>query len=105
VEVADPCEAIEYEIGSVRVSDFAYPSWYHTVNRLGHQYSATGRLQQPRQILEGGYVSYVDGDGVWWQQTWFGQEEERTRLGRLEEFAEPTDSLRQAVDRVTRVRR
>jgi hypothetical protein len=103
IEVADPCEAVTYDIGGVTVSDFATPAWYHTVRRLGHQYSLTGALTQPRQILSGGYVSFEDEGHAWQQVTWFDGDQPTTRtLGRLEEFARDDETLREAVDRVTR---
>lgn len=101
IEVADPCEAITYEIGGVKVSDFAFPAWYYTSPRAGARYSLTGALVSPRKILTGGYVSFVDQHGVWWQQTWWGSSPEVKRLGRIEEFALPGEMVREAIDRVT----
>jgi hypothetical protein len=103
IEVCDPPEAVTYDIGGVAVSDFCTPAFFHTVKRLGHQYSLTGALTQPRTILKGGYLSYVDEGHAWHQVTWFDGDEPTTRtLGRLEEFARDDETLREAVDRVTR---
>lgn len=102
IEVCDPPEAKAYEIGGVRVSDFVTPAYYHTVHRLGHQYTLMGNIARPRTLIPGGYISYVDADGHWWQQTWFSGSQPSTReLGRLADFAQPGDSLRQAIDRIT----
>lgn len=103
VEVCDPCEAnqFNYEIDGVAVSDFATPAWYHTVDRLGATYSFAGHLVEPRKIETGGYVSWVDAEGDWFQQTWFG-ELHVNRLGRFWDFGHPGESLREAIDRVVR---
>lgn len=106
VEVCDMVEAVTYDIADVTVSDFGTPAAYHTVKRLGHQYSLTGALTKPRTVLKGGYLSYVDEHGTWQQVTWFDGDQPATRtLGRLEEFARDDESLREAVDRFTREHR
>jgi hypothetical protein len=102
IEVCDPCEAVTYSIGGVEVSDFVTPAYYHTVHRIGSHYTNCGSIGVPRTLLQGGYISYVDADGHWWQQTWFGGSQPSTKeLGKLADFAEPGDSLRQAIDRAT----
>jgi hypothetical protein len=103
IEVCDPPEAVSYEIGGVEVSDFCTAAFFHTVKRLGHTYSLTGSITQPRTVLKGGYLSYVDESGQWQQTTFFSGDQPQTRtLGRFEEFARDGDTLREAVDRVTR---
>lgn len=61
VEVCDPCEAAEYaySIDGILLSDFILPQYYEAVPR-GIPYSFSGAVNQPRQVLRGGYVSYLD---------------------------------------------
>lgn len=72
VEACDPCEAnnFAYEIGGVAVSDFITPDFYDPTVRPGVQYSFMGNVTRPRQLLEGGYISYVGSDGQWGQILW-----------------------------------
>lgn len=104
IEVCDPVEddRFAYDIDGVKVSDFALPSWYHTAHRFDGRYSFTGAAQKPRTLREGGYVSWEKLDGSWWQQTFFGSGPSTRKLGKLEEFARDDESLREAIDRVTR---
>jgi hypothetical protein len=74
VEVCDPCEAqsFAYERNGVVVSDFYFPAFFASAASKGAQYSFTKSITQPRQILEGGYLSWEDpATKEWWQQTWF----------------------------------
>lgn len=68
VEVCDPVEATTYEVGGVAVSDFILPAFYRTSPRRGAAYSHMGVLAGPRVVNPGGYVSFADATGVWWQQ-------------------------------------
>ena len=60
VEVCDPPESEEfaYTVNDVLVSDFITPSFFDPVEVEGVRYSFTGAVKQPRQVLEGGYVSW-----------------------------------------------
>jgi hypothetical protein len=72
VEVCDPCEAAEYaySIDGILVSDFILPRYYDAVPR-GIPYSFSGAVSQPRQVLRGGYVSYLDeSDHIMRQRIW-----------------------------------
>jgi hypothetical protein len=62
VEACDPCEADDYtyQIDGFRVSDFITPHFYDTQATAGTRYSFTGAVERPRQILPGGYISYID---------------------------------------------
>jgi hypothetical protein len=62
VEACDPCEAdnFAYSIQGVAVSDFLTPHFYDPVTAEGTRYSFTGAIKAPRQILPGGYISWVD---------------------------------------------
>ena len=70
VEACDPCEADNYgySIQGVAVSDFITPHFYDPIPTLGTRYSFTGAIPSPRQILPGGYISWVDPGTDEWQQ-------------------------------------
>ena len=62
VEACDPCEANEnaYQIDGTMVSDFITPSFYDPHFIPSARYSLTGAVKKPRQILRGGYITWVD---------------------------------------------
>lgn len=62
VEACDPCEADKYAyaIQGIEVSDFLTPHFYDPVETPGTRYSFTGAIKAPRQILAGGYISWVN---------------------------------------------
>jgi len=62
VEACDPCEANQYAyaINGIAVSDFITPHFYDPVAAAGTRYSFGGNISRPRQILPGGYISFVD---------------------------------------------
>jgi hypothetical protein len=62
VEACDPCEAdnFGYGIQGVAVSDFLTPHFYEPTVTPGTRYSFTGAIKAPRQILPGGYISWVN---------------------------------------------
>jgi hypothetical protein len=62
VEACDPCEASQfaYSIQGIAVSDFITPRFYDPVVTSGTRYSFAGHIQRPRQVLQGGYISYTD---------------------------------------------
>lgn len=70
VEACDPCEADEfsYNRGGVALSDFITPRFYDPIVTPGTRYSYTGALTKPRQILPGGYISWIDPKAEEWQQ-------------------------------------
>ncbi len=70
VEACDPCESNEYAytINGVAVSDFITPHFYDPIATPGTRYSFTGAIKAPRQILPGGYISWVDLTKHEWQQ-------------------------------------
>ena len=70
VEACDPCEAngYAYSIQGVAVSDFITPHFYDPVETSGTRYSFTGAIKAPRQILPGGYISYINMETSEWQQ-------------------------------------
>jgi hypothetical protein len=70
VEACDPCEAnnFSYAIQGVAVSDFLTPHFYDPVATPGTRYSFTGAIKAPRQILKGGYISWVNQEADEMQQ-------------------------------------
>lgn len=62
VEACDPCEAdnCAYLIDGISVSDFITPHFYDLNPAPGARYSFTGAIKTPREILPGGYISWVD---------------------------------------------
>src|SRR5215469_3953624 len=62
VEACDPCEANQfaYRINGIAVSDFITPHFYDQVATSGTRYSFGGNIPAPRQVLPGGYISFID---------------------------------------------
>ena len=71
-EVCDACESDNdgYEIGTVRVSDFVFPSWFEDFQAKGStQFDQTNRFQSPLQLLSGGSIGAFDvTSGSGWHQ-------------------------------------
>ena len=77
VQVCDPCEGEQfaYRINDILVSDFYTPQFFDAGEEEGVRYDQTGAIRQPLEVLEGGYISWLDEDtGHWWQRTRFGQD-------------------------------
>jgi hypothetical protein len=70
VEACDPCEAenYSYTIQGIPVSDFLTPNFYDLLVTPGTRYSFTGAVSAPRQILPGGYISWINHESEEWQQ-------------------------------------
>ena len=102
VEVADPSEAAQfaYTCNGILVSDFYTPNFFDPVQSSAVRYSFTGAITEPRQVLPGGYLSWVDSTtGHWWQETMFDGSEPAFRdLGALDS---KNGSLRSQIDRKT----
>lgn len=103
VEPCDPSEAVEfaYSINGITVSDFYTPKYFSTATNPADQYSHTGAIKAPRQVLRGGYLSWHDVvSDHWWQQTWFDGAKPRFRdLGKFR--ASGGKSLRRQIYDVT----
>jgi hypothetical protein len=67
LEVCDPCEATSYEVGGVPLSDFLLPYWYRSTTLAGGHYSRAAGCLSPREVAEGGYVSFSNAAGEWYQ--------------------------------------
>jgi hypothetical protein len=68
LEVCDPCEATSYEVGGVQLSDFLLPGWYRTSPAKSVAYSHAGGCTDPRQVADGGYVSFSNPSSHEWYQ-------------------------------------
>jgi hypothetical protein len=69
VEVCDPCQGIWYAVNGVPLADFYTPRYFDPVNLDGVRYSFTGAVTAPREVLAGGYVTFLDPrDSVLYQK-------------------------------------
>jgi hypothetical protein len=77
VEVCDPCEAVDfaYSVNGVLVSDFYTPNFFDPVKVSNVRYSFTGAITEPRQILDGGYLSWIEPENQRLCQMFSGQPE------------------------------
>jgi hypothetical protein len=60
LEICDPCQAMWYPVNGVPVSDFYTPRYLDPVGVDSSRYSFTGAIERPQQILDEGYVSWID---------------------------------------------
>lgn len=84
VEVCDPSEAFEfsYTVNGIRVSDFYTPAFFDPMPARSVRYSFTDTIKEPKQVLRGGYLSWLDPvTSHWWQQKFFGPEPVFVDLG------------------------
>jgi hypothetical protein len=101
VEVCDPSEAAEfgYTVNDILVSDFYTPHFFDPVAAEGVRYSFTGAIEKPREVLRGGYLSWLDPiSNHLWQERWFDAEPEFVDLTAVDPGVK---SLREEVDRRT----
>ncbi len=85
VEVCDPSEAAAfgYTVNGITVSDFYTTAYFDPIQAVGVRYSFTGAITEPRQVLQGGYLSWHDPvSDHWWQEIFSGRRSflPRTRL-------------------------
>ena len=99
--IRDPSEDAEfaYTVNGVTVSDFYTPQFFDPVAAAGVRYSFTGAIQKPRQVLKGGYLSWVHPPTKhWWQLIFFGAKPTFRDLGKL---TSSEKSLRAQIDRLS----
>lgn len=99
VEACDPCQANQYAyaINGIMVCDFITPHFYDPVASAAARYSFGGNIQRPRQLLPGGYLSFVDPQQQLMQQIlWLDGTPQLRTLGPA-----PGASLRAFVDNQT----
>jgi hypothetical protein len=97
VEICDPCQAMWYPVNGVPVSDFYTPRYFDPVQVNRSRYSFTGALELPLQILEGGFLSWIDPSDSGLYQLGAG-ESEAVQLADLAQLARSTAPLRTIVD-------
>jgi hypothetical protein len=98
VEVCDPSEDAEfgYTVNGILVSDFYTPEYFEPRKIAGKQYSYTGAIQGPREVLKGGYLSWKDPvTKHWFQLQRFTRKPKIVNLGAMN----GTGSLRSWIDR------
>ncbi len=101
VEVCDPSEdsAFAYRVNGMTVSDFYTPHFFEPVASSGVRYSFTDAIKKPRQVLQGGYLSWHDPvSDHWYQETFFGAKKSFRDLG---VFGKLEESLRSTINRLT----
>ncbi|HEX5147372.1 MAG TPA: hypothetical protein VFV85_10125 [Conexibacter sp.] len=86
LEVCDPPEVVGYEVGGVQMSDFILPAFYRSARRGAlAAYSHTGAIREPLQVIDGGYVSFVDpATDEWWQRFVSGDRVQDVNQGRAD---------------------
>jgi hypothetical protein len=102
LEVCDPCEvpSLGYTVNGIRVSDFYMPRYFEPpqpARGAGARYDFMGHISEPRQVLQGGYLSWREPDANWFQELFFGKRQFR-KLGK---FDSSFGSLRAWVDNTT----
>ena len=99
VEACDPCEdnSYAYTINGIEVSDFITPHFYDPLVTPGTRYSFTGAIKAPRQILPGGYISWVDATKDEWQQLMWVDASKKPYIQNIGP-AHPSKSLREWID-------
>ena len=97
LEVCDPCQSMWYPVNGVPVSDFYTPRYFDPVQAEQGRYSFTGAITEPIEILDGGYLSWIDpSDSGLYQLT--ADAQEPTRIADLTQLARSTAPLRTVID-------
>jgi hypothetical protein len=102
VEACDPSEAADfaYTVNGILVSDFYSTRFFDPVDAPGVRYSFTGAIRKPREVLQGGYLSWLDvASNTWWQETWFSGN--RPTFRNLGAMNAKNGSFRTQIDRLT----
>lgn len=103
-EPCDPSEAKSYPKLGLQVSDFYTPEWFDDIKKDGVRYSFLDAISGPREIIQGGYCSWVDSIGQWWQSTWWSGAAPALK-GPFNWQLSDGMSLREMIDKETRIRR
>jgi hypothetical protein len=93
----DPRQAVWYPVNGVPVSDFYLPRYFDPVGVPGMRYSFSGQIEHPLQILEGGYLTWIDPEdsGLY---TLSAGDAVPVQVAGLLELARSTAPLRTVVD-------
>ena len=97
LEVCDPCQTVWYPVNGVPVADFFTPRYFDPVRVDRSRYSFTGALEYPLEIMEGGYLSWIDPEDSGLYQLAAG-DTEPVRLADLAQLARSSAPLRTVVD-------
>jgi hypothetical protein len=97
LEVCDPCQTIWYPVNGVQVSDFYTPRYFDPVQNPAAFYSFTGALERPLDILDGGYLTWIDPVSSELYQLQ-GGDDEPVLLADLVSLASTSAPLRTVVD-------
>jgi hypothetical protein len=97
LEICDPCQAMWYPVNGVPVADFCTPRYYDPVEVERSRYCFTGAVERPLQILDGGYLSWIDPADSGLYQLGAG-ETQPVLLADLVQLARSTAPLRTVVD-------
>jgi hypothetical protein len=97
VEVCDPVQTVGYTVNGWIVSDFYTPRFFDPVHNPAAFYSFTGAIERPLQLIEGGYISWIDprDSGLYSLQ---GGDEEPVLLADISSLATTSAPLRTVVD-------
>ena len=80
--------------------DFYTPQYFDPVSNPGVRYSFAGSVTQPKQILRGGYLSWINPeDNMIYQANFFGSE---IKFKVVKEFHNVQGSLRSKIDLLTK---
>ena len=97
LEVCDPCQAVWYPVNGVPMADFYTQRYFDPVGVERSRYSFTGALEHPLQILEGGYLSFIDPrDSGLYQLT--SEQAEAVPVASIAQLARSSAPLRTVVD-------
>lgn len=97
LEICDPCQQIWYTVNGVPVSDFYTPRYFDPVRNDCNRISFTGELTYPLEILDGGYVSFIDPEDDGLYQLSGGSDEPRL-VASQQALAGSKTALRTIVD-------
>jgi hypothetical protein len=97
LEVCDPCQAVWYPVNGVPVSDFYCPRYFDPVLPDRDRYSFTGAIGRPLEILDGGYLSWLDPGDSGLYQLGAGEHRE-TQVADLDRLKGSTAALRTIID-------
>ena len=97
VEICDPCMDSWYPVNGIAMADFYTPKYFDPVRVDGIRYSFTGAVTAPREILEGGYLTFLDPtESALYYQRW--DEPEPLLLADSDLLARTNMPLRTLVD-------
>jgi hypothetical protein len=102
LEVCDPCQTVWYPVNGVPVADFFTPRYFDPVRVDRSRYSFTGALQYPLEIMDGGYLTWVDPEDSGLYQL-ASDDAEPVLLADLAQLARSSAPLRTIVDTKRRV--